>query len=78
MRPSWWSVEVKVAKLKLDRERCKGCLLCTAMCPKGLLKKGCEYNSFGIYTVIIEDLDKCSGCTICAEVCPDVAIEVWK
>lgn len=67
-----------MAKLKLDRELCKGCLLCTTMCPKGLLIKGAEFNSFGFYTVIVENEEECTGCTMCAEICPDVAISVFK
>ncbi len=67
-----------MARLKLDRELCKGCLLCTTMCPKGLLKKGLEFNSFGFYTVVVENEDECTGCTMCAEICPDVAISVFK
>lgn len=67
-----------MAKLKLDGELCKGCLLCTAICPKGLLKKDGSFNNRGFYTVGIERVKECTGCALCAEVCPDVAIEVWK
>jgi len=67
-----------MAKLVLDRELCKGCLLCTTACPKGLLKKGEGFNSKGHYTVTIECEDRCTGCTLCAEMCPDVAILVYK
>lgn len=64
-----------MSKAILDRERCKGCLLCTTMCPKGLIKKGGELNGMGFYAVIIES-EGCIGCTMCAMVCPDVAITV--
>jgi len=67
-----------MSRIEIDAERCKGCLLCTAMCPQGLLKRGGGFNSFGFYTVVIEGQDLCTGCTLCAEMCPDVAIEVWK
>jgi len=68
-----------MAKLVLDRARCKGCLICATACPKGLLKKGTEFNALGYYTVVVECDDRCTGCALCAEVCPDVAIvEVWK
>ena len=67
-----------MAKLVLERELCKGCLLCTTACPKGLLKKGTEFNSLGHYTVLITDEDRCTGCTLCAEMCPDIAILVYK
>ena len=67
-----------MARLKLDRELCKGCLLCTVICPKGLLKNDGRSNSRGFYTVGIERVQECTGCALCAEVCPDVSIEVWK
>ncbi|MGA2192745.1 MAG: 4Fe-4S binding protein [Nitrospirota bacterium] len=67
-----------MAKIKLEGDRCKGCLLCTTMCPKGLLRQGDEFNSFGFYTVVMTNEDECTGCSICAEICPDVAIEVWR
>lgn len=65
-----------MARLKLDRERCKGCLICTSACPKGLLVKGREFNSRGYFTVLLKDAEKCSGCALCAEMCPDIAMEV--
>jgi len=66
-----------MSKLVLDRERCKGCLICTSACPKGLLQKGSEFNSKGYFTVYLEDEELCKGCALCAEMCPDIAIEIW-
>ena len=65
-------------KVKVDAERCKGCLLCTTMCVKGILRKGGEMNAVGFYTVVVTDEKECTGCALCAMACPDVAIEVWK
>ncbi len=62
----------------VDRELCKGCLLCTAMCPKGLLERGGEYNSFGFYAVLAVRQEECTGCGMCSLICPDGAIEVFK
>lgn len=67
-----------MAEVKVNKELCKGCLLCTAICPKGLLKKGEAFNSFGFYHVEYAADGDCTGCALCAEVCPDVALEVWK
>jgi 2-oxoglutarate ferredoxin oxidoreductase subunit delta len=67
-----------MAKIKIDRERCKGCALCAAACPRELLMLGSEINKQGYLFVTIGDTDKCKGCTFCAQMCPDVAIEVWK
>jgi 2-oxoglutarate ferredoxin oxidoreductase subunit delta len=66
-----------LSEAKVDKERCKGCLLCTAMCPKGLLKQGNEYNSFGFYAIITTGQEECTGCGMCSLICPDGAIEVF-
>ena len=67
-----------MARLELESGRCKGCLLCTAVCPKGILKKGDVFNCLGYYAVTADDEARCTGCALCAEICPDVAIMVWK
>ena len=62
-----------------DEERCKGCGLCIAVCPKKIIaldkdkinKKG--YNPAGI-----ANLDLCTSCAQCAIICPDVAIRIEK
>ncbi len=65
-------------KVEIDRDRCKGCALCTLSCPRKLLRIGSEMNSFGYFCASWEDGDKCTGCAICGEICPDVAIRVWR
>lgn len=67
-----------MGRIVLDKERCKGCLLCTTACPEGRLVKGGEFNSQGYYTVSVSGGPNCKGCALCAEFCPDVAIEVWR
>ncbi|HEY3346759.1 MAG TPA: 4Fe-4S binding protein [Nitrospirota bacterium] len=62
-----------MVKAVLDRERCKGCYLCTTMCPKGIIVKAEGFNGFGFYTVEIQG-EGCVACGMCALVCPDVAI----
>ena len=60
---------------------CKGCRLCTTVCPKKIVVMDDEkLNSKGFHpaTVKAEDMDKCIGCAFCAIICPDVAIEVEK
>ncbi len=67
-----------MARLELDRERCKGCLLCTAACGRGCLRRGDVFNRLGYYAIVFENEGRCTGCALCAEVCPDVAIMVWR
>jgi len=67
-----------MGKIKIDKELCKGCRLCTRACPLGIIQKGETFNSKGYYVMVCKDCEKCTGCKLCAEVCPDVAIEVWR
>ncbi len=41
-----------MAKIEIDRERCKGCGLCTIACPKALIKIGEEINRQGYFYVV--------------------------
>jgi 2-oxoglutarate ferredoxin oxidoreductase subunit delta len=66
------------AKVEIDRDRCKGCGLCTITCPKKSLRLGAEINPFGYFYACWEDSDACTGCAVCGEICPDVAIRVWR
>ena len=67
-----------VAKIVIDRDKCKGCSFCVEACPKELIVIDTELNVQGYLPAKYEDSDKCTGCALCAEVCPDVAIEVYK
>ena len=67
-----------VAKIIIDRDRCKGCRFCVQTCPKELIRIDEELNIQGYLSAIIDNCDDCTGCALCAEVCPDVAIEVYK
>ncbi len=67
-----------MAKIEIRKERCKGCSLCTVVCPKHLLSVGKRINRQGYPFATISGMEKCTGCTFCAQICPDVAIEVWK
>ena len=67
-----------MAKIEINKERCKGCRLCTLVCPKELLYLGDEINCQGYLYASISEMKECTGCALCAETCPDVAIEVWR
>lgn len=63
-----------MARVKINREKCKGCMLCVSVCPKGLIKQDTKLSKRGIKPVIFAG-DGCSGCASCVLICPDAAIE---
>lgn len=62
----------------IDRERCKGCLLCVRACPVKVLGVDDTPNSWGYYPSRVVAESKCIACGNCYTVCPDVAITVYK
>jgi 2-oxoglutarate ferredoxin oxidoreductase subunit delta len=67
-----------MAKITINKERCKGCLFCIYFCPKGLIKKSGKWNKRGLGFVEFHDNGECLGCLRCALICPDCCIEVYK
>ncbi len=67
-----------MAKITIDREKCKGCLLCISFCPKGSLEMEKGLNRRGVRAVKFKDKSQCVGCAMCALICPDCCIEVYK
>lgn len=76
--------EAKVkGKIKIDRERCKGCHMCIEVCPSKRITVDEELNKKGYLPVrFVEEVKEnekgCTGCAQCATVCPEVAIEVYR
>ena len=68
----------KRGKVTIDRELCKGCLLCLRACPVKVLEADSEPNASGSYPSIAVRVEKCIACGNCYEVCPDVCIEVFQ
>lgn len=64
--------------ITVNTERCKGCGLCTDICPRKLIEMGKERNSKGYYTAECTDKEKCVSCAVCAVICPDCAIKVER
>jgi len=65
-------------KITINREKCKGCLLCVSVCPKGALIVDKDLNKKGVKPVKFKDGVECIGCAMCAVICPDCCIEVYK
>ena len=50
-------------KIKVDVEKCKGCGLCTWVCPVDVLEMSSERtNAKGYAYAVSSDLRDCSGC----------------
>lgn len=63
----------------IDEDRCKGCELCTAVCPFDLVHIANHFNVKGyLPSTLVDPGGKCTGCTLCARMCPDVAITVYR
>ena len=65
-----------MAKVIIDRERCKGCGLCLNVCPRHLLSRSDTVNRKGIHPATADLPEQCTGCKLCVTVCPDVAIRI--
>ncbi|MDR2964289.1 MAG: 4Fe-4S binding protein [Treponema sp.] len=65
-------------KIEINREMCKGCLLCIRACPLKVLEVDTEHNSSGSYPPKVVLEEKCIACGNCYEVCPDICIEVYE
>jgi len=64
-------------KINIDSERCKGCGLCLAVCPKQAISISAKSNRQGYFPAETDNCD-CTGCGVCALICPDAAIEVYR
>lgn len=60
----------------VDRERCKGCELCVAVCPKRALTMSAGLNRSGYHYAEFGQPEACVGCLECAQICPDCAIAI--
>jgi 2-oxoglutarate ferredoxin oxidoreductase subunit delta len=71
-------IMAKRGKVEIDRELCKGCLLCVRACPLKLLEADTTLNTSGSYPSKVVNSEKCIACGNCYEVCPDVCIRVFE
>lgn len=57
-------------RLEITREWCKGCSICVAFCPRGVLR----VDETGI--AVVAEPDACVWCGDCEVRCPDLAIRI--
>lgn len=60
----------KLKEHRIDRDWCKGCGICVALCPKKVLELDRQEK---VFTARAED---CICCKMCEIRCPDLAIEI--
>jgi len=62
----------------IETDRCKGCGLCVAVCPKNVLELSTQVNSMGYFPAYQARPQDCILCAICCTMCPDVAISITE
>jgi 2-oxoglutarate ferredoxin oxidoreductase subunit delta len=60
----------KLKRHAINREWCKGCGICVAVCPKKVLELNSKEKA------VATRKEDCIACQLCEEICPDLAIEV--
>jgi 2-oxoglutarate ferredoxin oxidoreductase subunit delta len=67
-------VETPRGAVRVLRERCKGCGICIAFCPKHVLEPSPEMNAKGYHPPEVRAGAECVNCHFCEVLCPDFAI----
>jgi 2-oxoglutarate ferredoxin oxidoreductase subunit delta len=67
-------------RIVIDDALCKGCELCTTVCPKDVIHMATDRLTPRGYhpASLVDPQGDCTGCGICATICPDVAITVYR
>lgn len=67
------------SRVTFNQARCKGCSLCTVVCPKNIIFLDRTItNRRGYHPATVEDMAACIGCANCARMCPDSVITVER
>jgi 2-oxoglutarate ferredoxin oxidoreductase subunit delta len=67
-------------RIVIDEALCKGCELCTTVCPKSVLQMAMDrFTPKGYHpATLVDDDQACTGCAICSVICPEAAITVYR
>jgi 2-oxoglutarate ferredoxin oxidoreductase subunit delta len=71
---------VAKGRIAIEEGLCKGCELCTSVCPKDLIEMAADrFTPKGYHPAILVDPgEDCTGCAICSVICPEAAITVYR
>ena len=64
--------------IQINKDACKGCGICIAMCPVKILEFSNDLNKIGVHYPIVLDETECTECENCMIYCPDFAMVVIK
>ena len=77
----YWRKPLDIEQLRIPRgririlkERCKGCSFCVEYCPRDVLEISEEFNAKGYHPPRVKDEDACVNCGLCEMLCPEFAI----
>ncbi len=73
-----WHSDKTGIDITIDREWCKGCIICVDFCPVDALKMIDAPDKWEGAEAVVKDVDACTGCMLCEVHCPDFAIVVFK
>ena len=71
--------KIVAGRILIAEARCKGCQLCTTVCPKRIVGMSEHFNALGYRPSQVSDkAAQCTGCMLCALICPEAAITVYR
>lgn len=67
-------------RIEVEEALCKGCALCTMVCPKSvILMAEDRFTPKGYHPAqLVDPAGECTGCAICALICPEAALRVYR
>lgn len=71
-------VQVPRGDVYVIPDRCKGCQLCVAYCPRKALETSGVFNAKGYHPPQVRDRQRCVACGLCEMLCPEFAIYVLE
>jgi 2-oxoglutarate ferredoxin oxidoreductase subunit delta len=74
--PYFGDLRPKKGRIRINKNRCKGCGFCVEYCPRDVLEMSEEFNAKGYHPPRVKDADACVYCQLCEVICPEFALSV--